>query len=29
MHAAVLREHGGIENIRLESDYPEPLVETV
>ena len=27
MRAAVVREHGGIDNILLEEDYPEPVVE--
>lgn len=27
MRAAVVREHGGIENILLESDFPEPTIE--
>ena len=27
MRAAVLREHGGIENILIEEDFPEPELE--
>lgn len=27
MRAAVVREHGGIENILLENDFPEPTIE--
>lgn len=27
MRAAVVREHGGIENIQLEEDFPEPTIE--
>jgi len=27
MRAAVVREHGGIDKIRLEENYPEPVIE--
>ena len=27
MRAAVVREHGGIDNILLEDDFPEPELE--
>ena len=26
MKAMVLREHGGMENLRLETDFPDPVI---